>query len=91
MSNDDVPGRQRGSQLSHNIQKRVVVRDEDLNVVAHLGQFGRRAHEIRDRAWVSIPDKHVKALATQIVRDPASDNAETDYTDVFSGSTRHWG
>src|SRR5207253_10502441 len=53
-------------------------------------QLGRCAHEIRYRARVSVPDKHVKTLTSQIFRDPASDNAEADYTDIFPGSSRHW-
>src|SRR4051794_461948 len=91
MSNYDMPRRQSWCHLAHHIQKRVVVRDKDLNVVAHLGQFRWRPHEIRDRARISIPNEHVKTLTTQIFRDPASDDAEPDYAHVFPGSTRHWG
>src|SRR6266480_5944073 len=90
MRDDDVTRCQGRCQLPDHIQKSIVVRYENLNVVAHLGQLGRRAYEIRDRSRVSVPDKDVKTQTTQIVGNPASDNAESDYTDIFLGSTRHW-
>src|SRR5207247_1293967 len=89
--NDDVPRRQRRRQLPDDIQKSVVVRHKNLNVVAHLSQLGRCAHKVLDGSRVSIPDKHGKTKTTQIVRNPASDNAESDYANIFLGSTRHWG
>src|SRR5438874_12096358 len=90
MRDNDVTRCQGRRQLPDHIQKSIVVRDENLNVVAHLGQLGRRAYEIRDRSRVSVPDKDVKTQTTQILGNPASDNAESDYTDIFLGSTRHW-
>jgi hypothetical protein len=33
----------------------------------------------------------MKTLATQIVRNAASDDAESDYANIFPGSTRHLG
>src|ERR1700687_4420342 len=91
MRYDDVPRRERGRPLADNVQKRVVVRNENLNVVTHLGQLGRRTHEIRDGSRVPVPNKNMETQTAQIVGDPASDDAEPDYTHLFPGSTRHWG
>jgi hypothetical protein len=84
--------RQRRRHLTDNVEKRVIIRDENLNVVAHLGELGRGAYEIRYRSWISVPDKDVKILTPQVICDAASDDAKPNYTDILSGSTRHvWG
>src|SRR5207302_3698752 len=87
----DVPSRERWRHLPNHIEKRVVVRNKDLNVIAHLGELGWRADKVRHRPWVTVPNKNVESLPAQIIRDAASDDAESDYANVLSGSTRHWG
>src|SRR5438552_2081521 len=81
--------KRRRRDLPDDVEKRVVVRHENLDVITHLGQLSRRAHEIRNRTRISVPDEHVKTLTTQIFCDPASNDTEPDYTDIFIGSTRH--
>src|SRR5207244_10959309 len=90
MRDHDVARHQCRRHLSDDVQKRVVVRHENLNVIAHLGQLGRRSNKIRNRSRISVPDKDVKTLATQIIGNSASDNAQPNYTNIFLGSTSHW-
>ena len=91
MRDHDVARHQCRRHLSDDVQQRVVVRHENLNVIAHLGELGRRADKIRHRSRVTVPDKNVEPLPAQIIRDAASDDAESDYANVLSDSTRHWG
>jgi hypothetical protein len=89
MSDHNVPRPERRRQLPDDVQKRVVVGNKDLNVIAHFGEFGWRAHEIRNRTRVTVPNKDVKPALTQIFCNPASNDAESDYSNVFPGSTCH--
>src|SRR5690242_18064287 len=89
MSDHDMPGPERGRQLPDDLQKRVVVRNKYLNVVAHFGELGWRSHEIRNRTRVTVPNKDVKPALTQIFGNSASNDPESDYPNVFPGSTRH--
>jgi len=89
MGDDDVPRRERRRHLPKNVQKRIVVGNKNLNDIAHFGELGRRAHEIRHRPRIPIPNKDVETLAAQIVGNTASNNAESDYANVFSSTTRH--
>jgi hypothetical protein len=86
---DDVPRRERGRHLPDDIEKGVVVGDEDLNVIAHFRELGGRADKIRHRPRVPIPNENVEAQAAEILRDAATDNTEPDYANIFSDSTRH--
>src|SRR2546421_12814998 len=91
MRDHDMPRRERRRHLPNYVEKRVIVRDKNLDVIAHLGELGRRADKIRHRSRVTVPDKNVEPLPAQIIRDAASDDAESDYANVLSDSTRHWG
>ena len=90
MCDHDVARCQRRRHLPKDIEKRVVVGNKNLNDVAHFGELGWSPDKIRNRSRVSVPNKDVKPEPAQIVGDAASDNAESDYANIFSGSTRHW-
>src|SRR5205823_9100151 len=70
-------------------KQRVVVRDKNLDVIAHLRQLRRRSNKIWHRSRVAVPDKDMKAAAAQIFRNPTADNAESEHSNVFPGSTCH--
>src|SRR6516165_6380011 len=89
MCDHDVSGREGRRHLAKDVQERVVVRHEDLNEIAHLGQLGRRAHKILHRSGIAVPNKDVETLTTEIVGDAASDDAESDHPNVIFVSTRH--
>jgi hypothetical protein len=89
MSNDYVTRSKRRGHLADNVQQGVIVRNKNLNVIAHFGELGRCSDEVWDRTRISIPHKNVKPTFPQIFRDPASDDTESKDPNVFSGSTRH--
>ena len=76
MSDDDMPGCEGGAELLHDIVESLIIRDEDLQKVAHLGQFGRSTDKVRHRPWRAVPDKDVEALFLQNLAHPAADNPE---------------
>ena len=89
MREHDVFTRELFPQTLYSLQQRLIVRDKNLNAIAHLGQLGRRTDEIRNRSRITVPDKDVKPAVTQIFRDSASNDAEAEHPNVFPGSTRH--
>jgi len=89
MSNDDVARSKRRGHLPDNVQKSVVIRNKNLDVIAHFGELGRRSDEVWDRTWIPIPYEYVEPAFAQIFSDPASNDAESKDPNVFSGSTRH--
>jgi hypothetical protein len=89
MGDNDMTCGQAGTELFYNIKQRVIVRDKDLDEIAHLREFSRRTDEVRHGARGSVPDEDVKALLAQGFTNPASNNAEADQSNIFSGSTGH--
>jgi hypothetical protein len=60
-----------------------------LDVIAHLGEFGRGADKIWDRARIAIPNEDMEPAFPKVLSDPASDDAEAEHPYVFPDSTRH--
>ena len=63
--------------LNH-IEKRLIVGYENLDVIAHFGELGGRADEIRNQSWRSVPDENVIPFSAQNISDTASDYPEAD-------------
>ena len=89
MRNHDMTRRQRGRHLPNDVEQRVVVRDKNLDVVAHLGELGGSTDEVRHRTRISVPYENVKSLLAEVIRDAASNDSEADYAHIFSSSSRH--
>jgi|SRR5580700_7946935 hypothetical protein len=89
MRHHDMPRRQCRTKILDDLQKRIVIRNKDLNVIAHLRDLGRRADKIRYRTRSAVPNKNLKSFPAQVLSDPASDDAETDYSNVFLRSPGH--
>jgi len=89
MCEHDVARRQRGRELVCDIKKRVIVRDKNLNVIAHLRDFRGVTDEVWDPSQGPIPDKNMEALLAQVSGHSAPDNPETDHSDIFSHSMSH--
>ena len=60
----------------HHREERVIIRDENLDVIAKLGHFCRRPDKIRDRTRRPVPDEDVKPVFPQVIHDPLADNAQ---------------
>ena len=89
MREHDVARRQRGRQLVGNLKKRVIVRHKNLQVIAHLRDFGGRTDEVWDPSQGPIPDENMEPLLANVRGDSAPDNPETDHSDIFSHSMSH--
>jgi len=84
MRQDEVLRGERGSEALDYLQKRIVIRDEDLNVIAHFRDFGGSAHEVWNGTGRSIPHENLESFSTKIFRDPAADDAQADYSDILA-------
>jgi hypothetical protein len=71
------------------LQKRVVVRNKNLNEVAHLGDFSRCPDKVWHWTRGAVPNENLKSLATKILSHPASDNTEPYDSNILSRSTGH--
>ena len=89
MGDDDVARRKRRSKLPGYLEKGLIVGYKNLHEIAHLRDFRRRAHEVRNWPWRAIPNENVESFFTKIRRHPASDNAEADHSNIFSRSAGH--
>src|SRR5947209_6185433 len=89
MCNDDVPRCEGWRHLANDIEKSVVVGNENLDVITHFGELGRRADEIWNRPRIAVPYENVKTARAKVFSNPASDDAEPEHSYVFPGSTRH--
>jgi hypothetical protein len=61
--------------LNH-LKKRVIVRNENLDVIAELGDFGGRPDKVRDWPRRPVPNENVEPAFPQIVHDPLADDAQ---------------
>src|SRR4029077_12990485 len=89
MGDHDVPRPKSRGHLPDDIEQSVIVRDKNLDVIAHFGELGRGPDKVWDRTRIAIPHEDVKPTFTQIFSDPASNDTESKHPNVFPGSTRH--
>ena len=90
MRDDNMPGSEGGPELLYDMVEGLIVGDEDLQKIAHLGEFGRSPDKVRHRLWRAVPNKDMEAFSLQNLPDPAADNPEPYNPDVFSSATRHF-
>ena len=62
MRDHNVARLEHGRQLPAYFQKRVVIRDKNLDHIAHLRNFRRPAYEIRHRPRCAVPHENMKPL-----------------------------
>ena len=85
---DVVRGQVRHHPL-HHLEQGIVVRNEDLDVIAKLRHFRGRTHKIRHRSWRPVPNENVIPAFAQIVHHPLADDAQTHHSNIFPCPTRH--
>ena len=83
MRKNYVFGRELSAQTLHSLQQRLIVRDKNLNVITELGQFRRRADKIRNGTRRPVPNENLKPFAAQIRSHSATDNSETDHSNLL--------
>src|SRR5436190_23612638 len=69
--------------------QRIVVRDEDLKVMARLRQFGRGTDKVGHWSRGAVPNEDRQSLTPQMVGNPTANNAKANNPNAFSNSTRH--
>ena len=89
MGHDDMVRRQVRHHSLHHLEQRIVIGNEDLDVIAELRDLRRRTNEIRHRSRRPVPNKNVVAAFPQITYHSLADNAQPEHTYVFSRPTRH--
>ena len=82
MRKDEVILRELFAQLLDGLQKRVVIRHKNLNVIAQVHEFPQRTDKIWNRTRRSIPNEDGKFFAPEMCGDCATDNPETDHANV---------
>jgi hypothetical protein len=78
MGYHDMPRSERRRKLFYDLEESVVVRDKDLDVVAHLGELGRRTDKVWHWARRPVPDECVEAFFAKNFPYSASDDAEAN-------------
>jgi hypothetical protein len=89
MRQDDVADAERGTQLFNDVEKRIIIRNKNLNVITHFSQFRGRADEVWHWPWRAVPDENVEAFPPQNLSDTAPDDPEADDSYIFARSSGH--
>jgi hypothetical protein len=71
------------AQLLDGLQKRVVIRHKNLNVIAQVHEFPQRTDKIWNRTRRSIPNEDGKSFSAEMSGDCATDDPKADYANVF--------
>src|SRR5438874_11455416 len=69
--------------------QRIVVRDEDLKVMARLRQFGRGTDKVGHWSRGAVPNEDRQSLTPQMVGNQKANNAKANNHNAFYNSTRH--
>src|SRR5690242_15163558 len=89
MPNDNVTrGERHRNRLNHSHQ-RVIVRDEDLQVIAGLRQLPWRTDKVRHWLRSAVPDKHRQSLVPQMIGNATADDTKANNPNRLSDGPRH--
>src|ERR1700720_4869455 len=89
MRNHNMARRKRHRNGLDHPHQRIVVRDEDLEVIARLRQFGRGTDKVGHRSRGAVPDEDRQPLMPQMVGNATANNAKANNPNALSNSTRH--
>src|SRR5690348_4102678 len=89
MGNHNVTRRQYHRNRLNRSHQRLIVGDEDLEVIAGLRQLRWGTDKIGHWFWSPVPDKDRESLVPQMISDPATDNTEADNPNRLSGGPCH--
>src|SRR6266481_1881911 len=86
MRDDDMARCKRSAELLNGLHQRVIIRNKNLEVIAHFRQLRGRTDEVWNRTRGTVPDEDLKSFLAQIGGHATADNPEADDSDIFS----HW-
>src|SRR5438874_9939460 len=69
--------------------QRIVVGDEDLEIIARLRQFGRGTDKVGHWSRGAVPNEDRQPLMAQMISDATANNAKANNPNALSNSTRH--
>src|SRR5205807_10364049 len=89
MRNHDMTRRERHRNGLDHSHQRIVVGDEDLEVIARLRQLGRGTNKVGHRSRGAVPDEDRQPLMAQMIGNATANNAKANNPNTLSNSTRH--
>src|SRR5438309_11713854 len=89
MRNHNMTRRERHRNGLDHSHQRLVVGDEDLEVVAGLRQFGRGTDKVGHWSGSAVPNEDRQPLMAQMIGNATANNAEANNTNALSNGTHH--
>src|SRR6266480_1136870 len=89
MRNHDVTRRERHRNRLNHAHQRIIVGDEDLEVIAGLRQLRWRTDKVGHWSRSPVPDKDRKPLVPQMISDATADNTQAYNSNRLSDGPRH--
>ena len=89
MRNHNVTRRQRHRNRLNRSHQRIIVGDEDLEVIAGLRQLRWGTDKVGHWFRSPVPDKDRQSLVPQMISDAAADNTEADNPNRLSDGSLH--
>src|SRR6266536_1770984 len=89
MRNHDMTRRERHRNGLDHSHQRIVVGDEDLEVIARLRQLGWRTDKVGHWSRRAVPDEDRQPLMAQMIGNATANNAEANNPNALSNTTRH--
>ena len=89
MRDDDMARCKRSAKLLNGLHQGVIIRNKNLEIIAHFRQLRGRTDEVWNRTRSSVPNEDLKSFLAQIGGHATTDNPEADDSNIFSHWTGH--
>ena len=89
MGEHNVARRQPRNKIFCHLKQCIIILDKELHEIAHLREFCGPTDKVRNWSRRPVPDENMKSLLAKYLGHSASDNPETNHSDIFALSTGH--
>src|SRR5207237_3438247 len=89
MRDHDMMRRERHRNSLDHSHQRIVVGNEDLEIIAGLRQFRRRTDKVGHRSRSPVPNEDRQPLMAQMIGNATANNAKANNSNALSNTTRH--